>query len=50
MVIEDAVSGVQAGAAGGFGLVLGVDRGVGASVLEDAGAEVVVRDLEEVVS
>lgn len=50
VVIEDAVSGVQAGAAGGFGLVLGVDRGVGASVLEDAGAEVVVRDLEEVVS
>ncbi|MFV0406917.1 MAG: HAD family hydrolase [Propioniciclava sp.] len=47
-VIEDAESGVQAGAAGGFGLVIGVDRGVGAATLEAAGAHVVVRDLKEV--
>ncbi len=29
VVVEDAVSGVQAGAAGDFGLVIGVDRGAG---------------------
>ncbi len=47
VVVEDAVSGVQAGAAGNFGLVIGVDRGVGAEELTRAGADVVVRDLEE---
>ncbi|EFQ84635.1 beta-phosphoglucomutase family hydrolase [Aeromicrobium marinum DSM 15272] len=46
-VLEDAVSGVQAGAAGSFGLVIGVDRGVGAEALTDAGADVVVTDLAE---
>lgn len=48
VVIEDAVSGVQAGAAGGFGCVLGVDRGVGADELLSHGADVVVADLAEV--
>jgi beta-phosphoglucomutase family hydrolase len=48
VVVEDAVSGVAAGAAGGFGLVVGVDRGVGASALIDAGADVVVHDLADV--
>jgi beta-phosphoglucomutase family hydrolase len=47
VVVEDAVSGVRAGAAGGFGLVVGVDRGAGEQVLADAGADVVVRDLDE---
>ncbi|MFT3873703.1 MAG: beta-phosphoglucomutase family hydrolase [Nocardioides sp.] len=47
VVLEDALSGVSAGAAGGFGLVIGVDRGVGAENLVDAGADVVVHDLEE---
>ena len=47
VVLEDAVSGVQAGAAGGFALVVGVDRGAGREVLQGAGAEVVVADLEE---
>lgn len=47
IVIEDAVSGVRAGAAGNFGLVVGVDRGVGADTLSDAGAGVVVNDLAE---
>lgn len=47
VVLEDAISGVAAGAAGGFGLVIGVDRGVGAQALQDAGAHVVVTDLEE---
>jgi len=47
VVIEDAVSGVAAGRAGGFGLVIGVDRGAGAETLREAGADVVVRDLAE---
>ncbi|AZS37715.1 Beta-phosphoglucomutase [Microbacterium lemovicicum] len=45
--VEDAISGVQSAAAGGFGLVVGVDRGAGADRLRDAGADVVVSDLEE---
>jgi beta-phosphoglucomutase family hydrolase len=49
VVIEDAVSGVAAGRAGGFGLVVGVDRGAGGQVLRDAGADVVVTDLAELV-
>lgn len=48
VIVEDAVSGVQAGAAGGFGCVLAVDRGAGAEVLRAAGADVVVHDLVEV--
>jgi beta-phosphoglucomutase family hydrolase len=47
VVLEDAVSGVRAGAAGGFGLVVGVDRGAGEQVLLDAGADLVVSDLAE---
>ena len=49
VVVEDALSGVEAGEAGGFGLVIGVDRGVGADRLRAAGADLVVHDLEEVV-
>lgn len=48
VVVEDAPSGVAAGRAGHFGLVLGVDRGAGAQVLLDDGADVVVGDLAEV--
>lgn len=47
VVVEDAVSGVAAGRAGGFGLVVGVDRGAGSTALTDAGADIVVRDLGE---
>ena len=47
VVIEDAHSGVQAGRAGHFGLVLGVDRGAGAQQLLDSGADLVVGDLED---
>lgn len=47
VVVEDALSGVQAGRAGRFGLVVGVDRGVGADALLEHGATIVVRDLEE---
>ncbi len=49
VVLEDAVSGVRAGAAGGFADVVGVDRGAGADVLTDAGATLVVTDLAELV-
>jgi beta-phosphoglucomutase family hydrolase len=44
--VEDAISGVQSAAAGGFGIVVGVDRGVGAEALSAAGATVVVSDLD----
>jgi beta-phosphoglucomutase family hydrolase len=44
-VVEDAVSGVAAGRAGDFALVLGVDRGAGAEVLLANGADLVVDDL-----
>jgi beta-phosphoglucomutase family hydrolase len=50
VVVEDAVSGVAAGAAGGFALVVGVDRGVGADALTAAGADVVVHDLADLLS
>lgn len=46
-VLEDAVSGVRAGASGDFATVVGVDRGVGADVLREAGADLVVTDLAE---
>ena len=45
--IDAGVGGFAAGAAGGFGLVVGVDRGVGAGELTDAGADLVISDLEE---
>jgi alpha,alpha-trehalase len=47
VVVEDAISGVQAGRAGGFGLVIGVDRTGDAESLRQNGADVVVEDLEE---
>ena len=47
VVVEDAHSGVQAGRAGNFGLVLGVDRGAGAQQLLDSGADLVVDDLQD---
>ncbi|MFV0460405.1 MAG: HAD family hydrolase [Actinomycetales bacterium] len=50
VVLEDAVSGVQAGRAGDFGLVIGVDRGAGADELTQAGADVVVTDLAELIA
>lgn len=47
VVFEDALSGAAAGRAGGFGLVVGVDRGVGAAELRAHGADLVVADLAE---
>jgi beta-phosphoglucomutase family hydrolase len=46
-VFEDALAGVQAGRAGGFGLVVGVDRVGQAAALKQHGADVVVEDLAE---
>ena len=46
-VIEDAISGVRAGAAGGFRLVVGVARKGNAEELKAHGAHVVVNDLAE---
>jgi beta-phosphoglucomutase family hydrolase len=48
VVVEDALSGVEAGRRGGFGLVIGVDRLGQAAELAKAGADVVVDDLAEV--
>lgn len=47
VVVEDAISGVQAGHAGAFGLVIGVDRHGDADALLDNGADIVVKDLSE---
>ena len=44
VVVEDAISGVQAGRAGGFGLVVGVDRKGQAEELRENGAHIVVSD------
>jgi HAD superfamily hydrolase (TIGR01509 family) len=46
-VFEDAIAGVMAGRAGGFGFVVGVDRTGHGAALAAAGADVVVRDLQE---
>jgi beta-phosphoglucomutase family hydrolase len=46
-VFEDAVAGVRAGAAGGFGWVVGVDRVDHAAELRAGGADQVVTDLEQ---
>jgi len=47
IVVEDAVSGVQAGRKGNFGLVLGIAREENAAELISGGADFVVADLHE---
>lgn len=49
VVIEDAISGVEAGFNGNFGLVIGVDRKGNAAELRQHGAHMVVNDLGELV-
>ncbi|WP_228980283.1 HAD family phosphatase [Streptomyces sp. DH12] len=52
-VVEDALAGVEAGRRGGFGLVVGVDRAGrpgGADALRRHGADLVVRDLSELLA
>jgi beta-phosphoglucomutase-like phosphatase (HAD superfamily) len=50
VVFEDALSGVQAGRAGGFGYVVGVDRVGQADALRAHGASTVVQDLDELLT
>jgi len=50
IVIEDALSGVEAGRNGNFGLVIGVARKGNADELRQHGAHLVVNDLGELVS
>jgi beta-phosphoglucomutase family hydrolase len=47
VVVEDAISGVQAGRAGNFGLVIGVDRHGEPDSLKNNGADIVVDDLDK---
>jgi len=49
-VFEDAIAGVQAGRAGAFGWVVGVDRIDQAAALGEHGADIVVQDLGELVA
>jgi HAD superfamily hydrolase (TIGR01509 family) len=49
-VVEDAISGVQAGRGGAFGLVVGLDRGVGQTALQAAGADIVINQLPDLLS
>jgi beta-phosphoglucomutase-like phosphatase (HAD superfamily) len=46
-VFEDALAGVEAGRAGGFGIVIGVDRVGQAEALKHHGADIVVKDLAD---
>ena len=49
-VFEDALAGVEAGRAGHFGLVVGVDRAHQADTLKQHGADVVVSDLAQLLA
>jgi beta-phosphoglucomutase family hydrolase len=49
-VFEDALAGVRAGRAGGFGYVVGVDRANQAAALAEHGADVVVEDLADLLA
>ena len=48
VVVEDAIAGVEAGRAGRFGCVIGVDRSGQSQALREAGADVVVTNLAQV--
>jgi alpha,alpha-trehalose phosphorylase len=50
VVVEDALAGVAAGRAGGFGLVVGVARTADPGDLARNGADIVVADLEEMLA
>jgi len=49
VVVEDAISGVQAGRSGGFGLVIGVARKGNTRELKENGADLVVNDLNKLI-
>lgn len=46
-IFEDAWAGVAAGKAGGFALVIGVDRGSNQKMLEENGADIVINSFPE---
>jgi len=48
VVVEDAIAGVEAGRAGQFGCVIGVDRRGESNALREAGADIVVTNLGQV--
>jgi beta-phosphoglucomutase family hydrolase len=48
VVVEDAIAGIEAGCAGGFGCVIGVDHGGQSPALHEAGDDVVVTSLAQV--
>jgi trehalose-phosphatase len=48
IVVEDAIAGVEAGKRGNFGCVVGVDREDQTRALKQSGADVVVKDLAEI--
>ena len=50
VVVEDALAGVAAGRAGGFGLIVGVARAAAPDELRSAGADMVVEDLGEMLA
>ena len=49
VIVEDAISGVQAGRNGRFGLVVGVAREGNSATLKEHGADIVVEDLAELI-
>ncbi len=49
-VYEDALAGVEAGRAGRFGLVVGIDRAGQADALRAHGADIVVQDLAQLMN
>ncbi|MFB3122752.1 MAG: trehalose-phosphatase [Candidatus Binatia bacterium] len=48
VVVEDSIAGVEAGKTGDFGMVIGIDRRNHSAGLREKGADLVVRDLEEI--
>ncbi|MFQ5902772.1 MAG: trehalose-phosphatase, partial [Candidatus Binatia bacterium] len=47
-MVEDSIAGVEAGKAGNFGMVIGIDRRHHSSALREKGADLVVKDLAEI--
>lgn len=50
IVIEDAIAGIEAGVKGKLGLVVGVSRGKDEKQLKEAGADIVVKNLTDLVT
>ncbi len=48
VVVEDSIAGVEAGKAGKFGMVIGIDRRQHSAALREKGADLVLKDLAEI--